>query len=100
MCEDAEPLPSIFRNWRATGTETKPQRSNGKARFSPYIVALVMLGFAPAQAALLMSSVPINEEEVIEHALVLVKQGAAKIAALLAMPAAANPDAYPAGEMD
>jgi hypothetical protein len=94
MCEDAEPLPSMFRNWRVAGAETKPCRSNGKARFSPYIIALVMLAFAPAQAALLESSVPINKGEAIEEVFLLAKRGAAKITALLAMPSATKRDAY------
>jgi hypothetical protein len=84
--EDAEPLPSMFRQWHATSTETKPCRSNVKARFSPYIIALVLLGIAPAQAALLTSSFPIDTEEAFEEVWVLAKQGTAELAALLAMP--------------
>jgi hypothetical protein len=88
MCEDAEPLPSMFRRWHTTGAETKPCPSN--ARFCPYVITLVLFAFAPAQAALLESSVPINKEEAIEEVIVLAKQGVAEIAAFLARPSAAK----------
>jgi len=98
--EDVEPLPSMFRRGHTTGAEATRGSSDMKARFSPYIIAFVLLTVAPAQAALLMSSVPINKEEAIEEVLGLAKQGAADIAALLTMSSAAKPDAYSAGDLD
>jgi hypothetical protein len=44
MYEDAEPLPSMFRRSQASA-DIKPCGSNGKARFSPYFIAFVMLAF-------------------------------------------------------
>jgi hypothetical protein len=100
MCEDAEPLPSMFRNWHAADAKTKPCRSNRRPCFPPFIVALVMLAFAPAQAALLTSSSPINAKEALEETVVLVKQGAAGIASLISMQPAAKQETYSTGDMD
>jgi hypothetical protein len=81
---------------------TKPCRPDGKARFSPFIILLVLLAFAPAQASLLASSCPVNSEEAIEEVWALAKQGAAQIAGLLTLPSAsaAKRDPYSAGGLD
>jgi hypothetical protein len=61
---------------------------------------LVLLAFAPAQAALLASSCPVNREEAIEKVLALAKQGAAEMATLLTLPSAARRNSYSAGGLD
>jgi hypothetical protein len=98
MCEDAEPLPSMFRRSQMKA-EAEPCRSNGRARFSPYIILLVLFAFAPAQAALLRASCPIDGAAAIEELVQFAKQGAAKIAGVLAPPAAAKQNDNSAGHL-
>jgi hypothetical protein len=86
--DGAEPLPRMFRRPGATGAASKPCRLDRKARFSPYVIALVLFAFAPGQAALLMSSFPVNGEDAIDDALALAKKGAAEFVNLVSVPSA------------
>jgi hypothetical protein len=84
MIDDGvEPLPSMFTRLSAADAESKKHRANTKARFSPYIVALVLLVFGPLQAALLTS-----EEGTIEQVLAHTRRTAEEIRALFSVPSA------------
>jgi hypothetical protein len=86
--DGAEPLPSMFTRPQAAGLATEARRSHGKARFSTFIIVLVLLAFAPVQAFLLTLSFQIDREQAIEDALALAKKGAVQAASLLSVPAA------------
>jgi hypothetical protein len=86
--DDAEPLAAMFTRPHAAGALSTAPRSHGKARIPPFIIALVLLAFAPAQAVLLTLSFQIDREQAIEEALALAKKGAAQAGALLSIPAA------------
>jgi hypothetical protein len=77
-CDDADPLPSMFRRSQACPAAPKPRNS-----FSPYIIILFLLAVAPVQIALLTS-----QEGAIERVFELVKRGAGGIATLLSVPSA------------
>jgi hypothetical protein len=85
---DAELLPAMFTRPHAAGPESKARRSTGKNRFSPAVIALVLIAFAPVQAALLMSSFQVDGEQAIEDALVLAQKGAVQAVNLISIPTA------------
>jgi hypothetical protein len=79
----ADALPSMFERWRTSTAVPKPHNVNRRGGFSPYVIFLFLLAFAPLQAALLTS-----EEGTIEQALTLTKRSIEQIGTLLSVPSA------------